>query len=1095
MARRGVEGHRGATGRWVRRRTSIDMADDRAHSPLEAPRDPASYRDGGMEARAGDRGGPSTAPPSAGEPVAEDAGTLLDAALQRARTRRPITTYRLQLHRDFTLQQALAIVPYLDALGVTDVYSSPILRATPGSQHGYDVVDHGQINPEIGTLEQLEALVAALRERGMGFVVDVVPNHVGIGKENARWLDVLENGVASIHARFFDVDWSPLKPELAGKILLPILGDHYGHVLERGELKLCFEISGDEPKTAAFGIKYWEERLPVTPRSYILILRHDIADLEAKLGPDDVDLQELLSIITALENLPRRAIAVPAKVAERHREKEVVKRRLAALVDRSAAIREHIERAVDAFNGVDREGKPLSDDPARFDLLDALLAEQAYRVAYWRVAGEEINYRRFFDINGLAAIRQEDSVVFDETHRIYMQLLDRGLIDGIRIDHPDGLYDPAEYLRMLQEDVVVCAAKKLVQCEGDPEGKRWARIEPELRAAYRARVEKNPADPSLRPLWVVVEKILSRKERVPDRWLIDGTVGYEFLNLLNGIFIERANATRLEETYARAIGHAIDFDQLVRRNKRLIMKTAMVSELNVLAHRLSALSERSRRTRDFTLNSLRHALIETVAAFPVYRTYVDGPELDDRDRAYIEQAIALARRGGDELVGQTFDFLRSVLLMEPIFGSSEEAMREHLAFVRKLQQVTGPVMAKGLEDTTFYSYNRLVSLNEVGGEPEHFGVPLETFHRNNQTRAQRWPASLLTTSTHDTKRSEDVRARIDVLSELPDAWERFLDVAREANAHRKVKLGERMVPDAAEEVLFYQTLLGAAPTWPVPENERETFRDRVIAYMQKATKEAKVNNSWTNYDPEYDEAIAKFVRAVLAVGPDDPFFEELRRLHRRVVRVGRINSLSQQLLKIACPGVPDIYQGTESWDLSLVDPDNRRAVDYEVRRAMIEEIDRRIATEEGRLELARAVRNDDDSRTKMFVTHVALSMRRKLPELFRDGSYVPLDVVGPRARHVVAFARLYDREGGPKETAVIVAPRLVAATVGDRAAFRDTWITLPEEVESRLGEDDALIDAFTGASRRTIRREGGGALSVADVFADFPLSLLLHTPP
>jgi len=1003
---------------------------------------------------------------------------VLEEALSAARTRRPAATYRVQLHKGFGFGDALAIVPYLDALGVSTLYTSPLLRSKSGSTHGYDVVDHAQLNPEIGTDEDLRALSAALRARGMGLVVDVVPNHVGIGRENARWMDVLENGIASIHARFFDVDWTPLKQELAGKILLPILGDHYGAVLERGELKLQFAN-----EQGCFFLDYWQERLPVAPRSYMLILRHGLSAFEQGVQADDPHLQELLSILTALENLPTRATTVQAKIVERHREKEIIKRRLASLVEASVGIRAHVDGAVAAFNGLNPAGAPLSDDPSRFDLLDALLEHQAYRVAYWRVAGEEINYRRFFDINALAAIRQEDAVVFDETHRLYFELLDEGILDGMRIDHPDGLYDPAEYLLNLQEETLVRAAKRNVGEE------RFARIERELRAAYRTRAERHPEDHRLRPLFVVVEKILSRKERIPDRWLIDGTTGYEFLNLLNGLFVERANAARLEETWNHALTHdqggrPMDFHDLVRRNKRLIMKTAMVSEINVLAHRLSALSEKSRRTRDFTLNSLRRALVETVAAFPIYRTYVDGWSLDERDRTYIEHAIAMARIGDDELIGQTFDFVRSILMMEPVLGNSEEARREHLAFVMKLQQVTGPVMAKGLEDTTFYVYNRLVSLNEVGGEPEHFGVPVEVFHRNNAARAQRFPASMLASSTHDTKRSEDVRARIDVLSELPDAWDRFLEVARDVNAARRIRVGDQLAPDPAEEVLFYQTLLGAAPSWPLPVEEQDAFRDRLVAYMLKATKEAKVNNSWTNHRPEYDEAITKFVEAVVRAPADDPFVEEFRRLHRRVVRVGRLNALSQQFLKIACPGVPDVYQGTESWDLSLVDPDNRRPVDYDTRKRLLADIDAHADRAAFARELAGRL---DDPRAKLFVTARALRARRADPELFRDGAYVPLDVVGPRARHVVAFARVRERR-----VAIVVAPRLIAAVIGDRDAWSSSFVALPDEV-AELIDGGELRDVFSGESRRAIAREGGTAFAVPELFADFPLTLLIRT--
>lgn len=1005
--------------------------------------------------------------------MGEEHDVSLDAVLAAARTRRPVSTYRLQLHGGFGLEQAEAIVPYLHRLGITDLYASPLLRARTGSTHGYDVVDHGRVDEAIGGEAALRALSCGLHARGMGLLIDVVPNHVGIGWENARWMDVLENGEASLHSHFFDIDWAPLKPELAGKILLPILGDHYGHVLERGELSLSFDLeSSEDVSRASFRIRYWEERLPVAPRSYIAILRHRLASLEEELGAEHVHLQELLSILTALENLPPRGPMSSAKLTERHREKEVVKRRLAALVESAPAVARHVRRAVLAFNGLDEDERPLSEEPSRFDLLDALLEEQAYRVAYWRVAGEEINYRRFFDINTLAAIRQEDPVVFEETHRLYLQLLDEGVIDGMRIDHPDGLYDPAEYLRKLQEEVVARTARRL---GADPI---------ETRLAYRRRLDDDVFDTSLRPLFVVVEKILSRKERVPDRWLIDGTTGYEFLNLLNGLFVERANAARLEATWRAALGRELDFLALVRANKRLIMKTAMVSEINVLAHRLSALSERSRRTRDFTLNSLRRALVETVSAFPVYRTYVDGSEVDERDRQYIEQAVAQARASDDELVGQTFEFLRSILLMEPVVGGSEEVRREHLAFVMKLQQVTGPVMAKGLEDTTFYVYNRLVSLNEVGGEPEHFGVPIETFHRQNAARAQRFPASLLTTSTHDTKRSEDVRARIDVLSELPDAWERFLEVAREANRGRRVEVRGRLAPDAAEEVLFYQTLLGAVPVWPLPRGERDAFIARMVAYMQKATKEAKVNNSWTNHEPAYDEAIARFVTSVLEAGPDDPFHEEMRRLHRRIARVGTINALSQQLLKITSPGVPDLYQGTESWDLSLVDPDNRRPVDFEARAKMLDAIaaaDRAALCDE-------LSRRPEDPRSKLFLTHVALETRRADPSLFVEGAYVPLDVVGPRARHVVAFARVLRGR-----VALVAVPRLVAAITGERSPWAETFVTLPDEVAEAIPEGDGLRDAFSGERRRVIPREGATAHAAEALFARFPLALLVST--
>jgi (1->4)-alpha-D-glucan 1-alpha-D-glucosylmutase len=512
----------------------------------------------------------------------------------------------------------------------------------------------------------------------------------------------------------------------------------------------------------------------------------------------------------------------------------------------------------------------------------------------------------------------------------------------------------------------------------------------------------------------------------------------------------------------------------------------MVSELNVLAHRLSSLSERSRHTRDFTLNGLRHALVEMLSCFPIYRTYVRDGGGDERDRAFVQQAYEEARSRTDEFDLAALDFLRDILLMRPILGAGNSGgvAREHLAFVMKLQQFTGPVMAKGLEDTAFYVYNRLVSLNEVGGEPERFGVSVDTFHRTTLARARRWPASLLATSTHDTKRSEDVRARIDALSELPDAWDRFLMLAREANEPRKARLPSgRLAPDAVEEVLFYQTLLGAAPRWPPSPGESESLRTRLVAYMCKAVKEAKVNDSWTSPDPEYAEAIRRFIQAVFEAPEGDTFHEELRALHRRVARVGRSNAIAQQLLKIASPGVPDVYQGTELFELSLVDPDNRRPVDYALRARLLDDLDRE--AREGRLELARELAHDSDDRLKLYVTATALRARRAHPALFATGDYVPLVVVGARARHVVAFARVH----GAK-VAIALVPRLVAGLQGDREAFAGTFVELPDEIAAVVAET-ALVDAFTGVTLQPVRREGGSAIDLQALLSLFPVSLLV----
>jgi (1->4)-alpha-D-glucan 1-alpha-D-glucosylmutase len=1015
--------------------------------------------------------------------VEEEVEALLAAALARARTGWPNAVYRVQLHGGFGFRDALAVVPYLAALGVSDLYLSPILMATPGSAHGYDVVDHAHLDPDLGTEEELRALSSALTERGMRLLLDTVPNHVGIGRWNARWLDLLENGPSSIHARFFDIDWNPLKPELSSKILLPILGDQYGVVLERGELRLAFEVG-------SFWLHYYDERLPIAPRSYATILRRGLAALEASLAraPEsaertereaqaELDVQELLSVLTAIENLPPRFVTSTAKVLERHREKEIVKRRLGALYERSPEIRAHVDAAVAGLNGA-------PGDAASFDALDALLGEQAYRLAFWRVAGEEINYRRFFDINSLAAIRQEDPVVFEETHRVVLRLLRDGIVHGLRIDHPDGLFDPSAYLRALQEEVVAAAARALAK-ERDLEAAAIGPLEHAVRRRYRERLAERPGDPALRPVYVVVEKILGGKERVPDSWPIDGTVGYEFLGLLNGLFVDGENEERLTRSYERALGERIDFGALVRRSKTLIMKTSMVSEVNVLAHGLSALSERNRRTRDFTLNSLRHALIEIVACFPIYRTYVDGFEVDDRDRRYVLQAVAAARRGTGETNAATIDFIRDILLMEPILGGTPEVRREHLSFVMKLQQVTGPVMAKGLEDTAFYVFNRLCSLNEVGGEPERFGTTVAELHRANGARARRFPASLLSTSTHDTKRSEDVRVRIDVLSEVPDAWDRFLLAAMDANKGRRTLVDGRPAPDPNEELLIYQALLGVVERWPPAEGEREALRARLEGYALKALREAKVHSSWTDANAAWEQATSRFVGALFEPREPDPFDEALRALLWRVQRVGRLNALSQQLLKMTSPGVPDLYQGTELWELSLVDPDNRRPVDFALRERLLSALSAELAGPGARATLARALwANPADPRLKLFVTWLTLQARRADPELFRDGAYVPLDVAGPRARSVVAFARTAGRR-----VAIVAAPRLVAPLLGERRPWRGTFLLLPGEIADRLS-GGALLDAFTAEPRETVGREGGAALSVETLFEGFPLALL-----
>ena len=978
---------------------------------------------------------------SASKPSMEDAGRRL-----------PSATYRLQFNRSFTFTAAAGIVPYLHALGVTDCYASSYLKAVPGSLHGYDIVDPTVLNPEIGTEEELREFVHVLRQHGMGHILDVVPNHMGIGQSaNRWWQDVLENGPSSRYADLFDIDWSPVKRELEGKVLLPVLGDLYGTVLENQEIMLAYDDGG-------FRFRYYDHTLPVAPKSWIAILTHRLDDLIARDGADAPHVREVQSIVTALRHLPSRSEVEPERVSERYREKEIARQRLATLVKDSPAIEKFVADNVRLFNGTRGE-------PGSFDLLDALLGDQAYRLAYWRVASEEINYRRFFDINELAAIRMENEAVLSESHALIFRLLKEGSLSGIRIDHVDGLYDPGRYLRHLQE---------------------WAGQE--LSGSGR------PPGDGGRSLFLVVEKILDTDEPLPTDWPVAGTTGYEFLNQLNGLFVQSAYERAMDDIYARFIGRRIGYDDLVYETKKLIMNVSMSSEINVLGHQLNRLSERDRRTRDFTLNSLTDAIREIIACFPVYRTYVtDGTEpVSDRDRAYIRLAGVRAKRRNPAVSGLVFDYVRSLLLKE-----WDERIRQDrsdlLRFVMKFQQTTSPVTAKGIEDTANYIYNRLVSLNEVGGDPKRFGVPPALFHDRMRERRALWPHALSTTTTHDTKRSEDVRARINVLSEMPLEWKAHLHRWHRLNKKHATVLEGLPAPGRNEEYLLYQTLVGAWPLTPMDEGQSRSFCDRIQAYMSKALKEAKQHSSWMNPDQAYEQATAHFVEEILDRSGPNHFLEDFLPFQDQIARYGLCNSLSQVLVKITAPGIPDFYQGTETWDFSLVDPDNRRPVDFAARAAVLEELERVTANadSDGRSWLVRELMAScTDGRIKLYLTMTALNFRRAHAALFQDGDYLPMDGQGTRRDHVCAFARQHkDR---PDQSVLTVVPRLVAGLMEDSGKFplgADVWrgTVLPVPSSKR---GSRYRNVLTGAVLATVEAGGTRVLPLADIFRDCPVALL-----
>ncbi len=945
----------------------------------------------------------------------------------------PSGTYRLQFHAGFTFQDARRLVPYLYDLGISHIYASPYLRARSGSLHGYDVADPNSLNPELGTPEDFDRMVAALHERGMGQLVDVVPNHMGIGDPgNYRWIDVLENGPASIYARFFDINWRPsgsqAKDQL--RLVVPTLGDQYGKVLENGEFRVTY-VAG------AFGIAYYEHQFPVAPDSYLLLLEDVRERMQEEFGRRHEHVQELASILTALRHLPPRRMVDSAAVEERNREKEIVKRRINALHGASAPFRSALEDILVLVNG-------QPGDPASFDRLDALLDAQSYRLAFWRVAAEEINYRRFFDITELAAVRMEDSAVFNDTHRLLMRLIAEGKIQGLRIDHPDGLKDPAAYFRHLQESCL---------------------------AALQTRDGR---------FYVVVEKILEAGERLRADWSVSGTTGYDFLNVVNGLFVARQTEQFFSTIYFRFLRQgAQHFHDLANSTKKMVMLISLASEVNELGYLLRDIASSDRRHRDFTLNSLTFVIREVIAALGVYRTYID-PETgaaSAEDRLAIEQAVAEAKHRNPRTDPSIFDFVGDTLLLR---DSADTIHRpDRLRFIARFQQTTGPVMAKGTEDTAFYQYNRLSSLNEVGGDPDQFGRSLTAFHRHNAERARDWPATLLGSSTHDTKRSEDVRARINVLSELPRDWRAALTRWTRLNGRKKVSLQGRVAPDRNEEYLLYQTLLGA---WP-PGGVDAEFVRRINEFILKALKEAKVHTSWITPNIDYEEAVMQFVRAILEPTENSPFLDDFLQLQTKVAFFGVFNSLSQTMLKLGSPGVADTYQGNELWDFSLVDPDNRRPVDYDLRRAHLQCIQEHARD---RLKLTRELLDSRaDGQIKLYVLQRLLCLRREQPELFVGGSYTPLR----GTQHVAAFGRAADGQ------ALIIAAPVHIATLTRGALAEPIGPEIWREDTLRvLGEHGRVYrDLFTGRELASHVHDGKAVLRLADVFGDFPVAALLST--
>jgi (1->4)-alpha-D-glucan 1-alpha-D-glucosylmutase len=898
-------------------------------------------------------------------------------------------TYRLQFQRGFTFRDATRLVPYLSKLGISHVYASPIMEARPGSTHGYDIVNHDRINPELGGDEDFRTFADAMRQHGMGLILDFVPNHMAVGgADNAWWLDVLEWGQRSPFAEYFDINWNATRPDLKGRVLLPMLGDQYGVVLENGEIELRFDA-----ELGSFSAWYFAHRLPISPYSYQSILAQGGEPL-TQLAADFGTLSH--SSAAAARD---RAEALKLRLAESAYEPPV-----------AGAIASVLGR----FNG--RKGRPAS-----FRGLHRLLEAQVYRVADWRVAAEEINYRRFFNINELAGLRVELPEVFERTHRLVGELIKRGDVQGLRIDHIDGLFDPRVYCERLQE--------------------------------------------AFGPLYVLVEKILAHHETLPD-WPVTGTTGYDFANQVLGLFVDPAGERPMTRLYRRIANRGESFDEVLYASKKRIIQVNLASEMNVLARELHELSMGDWRTRDFTLNGMLAALEEVVAAFPVYRTYVSARGASTEDHRYIEWALAQAKKRWRTTDTSIFDFIHGVLTGHLDDRNLHLRPTEALRVAMHFQQVTGPVMAKGCEDTAFYRYVRLLALNEVGGDPRRFGLSLAAFHHQMRDRARLWPRAMVATATHDTKRGEDARVRLALLSEMPREWGRRVTRWLRFNRSYRSEIDDEIVPDRNVEYFFYQALLGAWPPGLTPD-DHDGMRDlaeRLASYMIKAVREGKEQSSWSNPNAACEAALQRFVGNALDASRPNLFLADFHDLVALLAPLGAISSLAQLVLKLTVPGVPDIYQGSELWDFSLVDPDNRRPVDWNARLRLLEAIG-----EDGAADFSEGWL---DGRAKLFVTRRLLAFRRGHPQLFAEGDYQPLEATGGNSDHLCAFTR-----SRGEERLVVAVPRLVYRLY--RAGAAD-WSAASIELQP-----GSWRDVLTGGGL-----DGVVAVPVSRLLADFPVAVL-----
>ncbi len=930
----------------------------------------------------------------------------------------PVATYRIQFTPSFDFDDAKAIVAYLAEFGISDLYASPIFKSRYGSTHGYDVVDPKKLNPQLGGKKKFDELAEQIHNHGLGWLQDIVPNHMAFDSNNPILVDVLENGPESQYRDFFDIDWNHPYEGIKGRVLAPFLGKFYGDCLESGELQLQYGEGG-------ITVNYYDNKFPIRIESYSQVLTYQVGRLRKKLGRNAPDFVKLLGLLYAVKYIPS-----VAEGRERYDQISFIKGMLWELWNENKDVRQYIEENIETFNGI--PGKPES-----FNLLDNLLAEQFFRLSFWKVGNEELNYRRFFTVNDLISLRVEDEKVFDTTHSLIQQMLEEEKFTGLRIDHIDGLYDPAQYLLRLREKT--------------------------------------------NDTYTVVEKILELNEELPVNWPVQGTTGYDFLNYVNGLLCESLNQKEFDRIYSRFIGDLITSEELIDEKQRLIIEKHLAGDIDNLAHLLKDISSKYRYASDFTIYGLKAALVEVMAVYPVYRTYINKEGVSKVDRECIKEVIAKTKEKIPLFLNEflnELNFIEKFLLLEFDDHLSQQDKDKWLHFVMRLQQFTGPLMAKGVEDTVLYIYNRLVSLNEVGSTPSKFGISIDEFHNFNQDRSAYWPHTMNCTSTHDTKRGEDLRARINILSEIPQEWEAQLKKWQEMNAPQKDCIEGLDVPAPNDEYFLYQTLLGAFPFY---EKEYPAFIDRLKDYLIKAIREAKVNSGWLRPNSAYEEAFMKFVDNLLKGSEDNEFLASFRPFQKTIQHYGVFNSLSQTLLKITSPGLPDIYQGTELWDFSLVDPDNRRPVDFDKRRAFLQEIKTKIETDILGF-VAELLAAPEDGKIKMFLIYQALKARGEYLELFQRGDYQKLSVLGSLKERIVAFSRTCG-----STTAIVIAPRLITDLVkeGEYPLGEQVW----QETRISVGSGSSYLWKNVITNQEI---ESEDTVWMRDILRDFPVALLIN---